>query len=300
MLVKRALDKGAIFRDNIKVEDIKILEGQVKILLNNGETHKAYIAIGADGVNSVTAKKTGLLKNRRHLGVCILKETMLDEEVLDEFYTEKRSCYIYPGIDGVTGYAWVFPKKNRLNMGLIHYRRNNKTDKKNLKSIFLSLLQKLKDKKLLPPTIDYSNLGGGIVPVWPLEKTYTDRIILCGDAAGIINPLSGEGIYHAIVSANHAADTIIEAFEEKNFSEDFLSKYEKKWFQDLGEEIRVILPSSNIWRRDYEKLISIVKRDPILTELLLDLITSQTSVKNLRWKITKRYILSLLRHHLEH
>ena len=290
-LVRRAVEKGVTFQDNSKVKDIKVSPSNVKIFLSDNESYSAPIAIGADGFSSIISKKTNLFDIRKNIGICILKEISISKEILDEFYTENRIAYIYPGIQGITGYAWVFPKRDKLNIGLIHYHRGKNNYKNyNLKKILINLINKLKEKGLLPSEIDDSNLKGGSVPVYPLNKTYSDRVLLCGDAAGLINPLTGEGIYYAMASAEDAADTVSEAFQNENFSTSILSRYEKRWMKDFGADIKTIIPSSNIWRRDYEKLINTVKRDPILTDLLLQLITSQVSIKSIKWKIARRYL----------
>ncbi len=293
-LVNRAVEKGVVFQDNSRVKDIKISSKDVKVFLSNGEDHRCPIVIGADGFSSIVAKKTKLLDVRRSMGICIVKEIPISKDILDEFYTEKRIAYIYPGVEGITGYAWVFPKRDMLNVGLIHYHRSEKTNNYNLKKILIDLMDKLKEKKLLPSEVDDRNLKGGTVPVYPLNKTYSNRVILCGDAAGLINPLTGEGIYYAMASAEDAADIISNTFENNDFSESFLSTYEIKWKKDFGEDIGSIIPSSKIWRRDYEKLIEIVKRDPILTDLLLQLITSQVSIKSIKGKILRRYLIDSL------
>ncbi|HEC90023.1 MAG TPA: NAD(P)/FAD-dependent oxidoreductase [Thermoplasmatales archaeon] len=291
-LVRRAVEKGVIFQDNSKVLDIVVSSENVKIFLDNGEMYNSSLVIGADGFSSIVARKTKLLDSRRNVGICIVKETSISKEVLDEFYTEKRIAYIYPGLEGITGYTWVFPKRDMLNIGLIHYHRGENTSNYNLKKILVDLIYKLKEKKLLPLEVDDSDLKGGAVPVYPLDKTYSNRVILCGDAAGLINPLTGEGIYYAMASAENAADTVSEAFKKDDFSESSLSIYETRWKKDFGEDIGTIIPSSKIWRRDYEKLVEIVKRDPILTELLLQLITSQVSIKSIKGKILRRYLIA--------
>ena len=58
-------------------------------------------------------------------------------------------------------------------------------------------------------------MQGGVLPLHPLEKTYADRVILCGDAAGLMNPLTGDGIHYAMSSGMFAAKVCAKAVEER-------------------------------------------------------------------------------------
>lgn len=64
-----------------------------------------------------------------------------------------------------------------------------------------------------------------------------NHFLLCGDAASLIDPASGEGISNAIVSGKLAAETIVKAFEVQDFSGQFLKTYEKKLFKIIGREL---------------------------------------------------------------
>lgn len=76
------------------------------------------------------------------------------------------------------------------------------------------------------------------VPVWPLAETFADRLLVIGDAAGLVKPTTGGGVYYSLLSAELAATTISEALEAEDGSARFLSRYQAAWRSALGSEIR--------------------------------------------------------------
>jgi flavin-dependent dehydrogenase len=289
-LVRTAAKNGAKFLDGVKVIDIKFEKNYTIIILSDNTSIKTSIVIGADGFNSVIARKTGLFTKRRFTGVSVVEEFSLSEKKLDEFYTKNRFFHIHLKIFGITGYGWVFPKKNHLNIGLGDCRLKSNRNQQNLKMIFNKYLEILKKQEIIPKNIKSIKLMGGSLPVWPHEKTYMNNVLLCGDAAGFINPVTGEGIYYALNSAEIAANITIKALKAKNTSGRFLSQYEKEWKKDFGKDIEYMLNSTKKIRNENEKFIQTMSKDKKLAEMLFDIMTGQQSIYKLRWKLIRRYL----------
>lgn len=133
-------------------------------------------------------------------------------------------------------------------------------------------------------------------PVVPLEKTYCDRVILVGDAAGFINPISGEGIYYAMSSGEIAASIISEALEKGKTNEQFLSKYQKAWKKDFGKDLNLLYQT--VKKRGInsnEKLFRVASNDKKLSELLIKVVMGQLSLQKYKWKIIRRYLYALIK-----
>jgi len=77
-----------------------------------------------------------------------------------------------------------------------------------------------------------------LMPVAPTAKSYADRIVAVGDAAGLAKPVTGGGIFYSLLSAQFAAETLIEALVANDLSAGRLSRYEKRWRERLMPEIR--------------------------------------------------------------
>ncbi len=84
---------------------------------------------------------------------------------------------------------------------------------------------------------DVSISYGGI-PLKPLTRTYGERLIVVGDAAGQVKPTSGGGIYYGLLSAEIAAETLHQALADDDLSAKRLAHYERAWRKKLGRELR--------------------------------------------------------------
>ena len=95
---------------------------------------------------------------------------------------------------------------------------------------------------------DKMSYGG--IPLKPLPKTYSERLVVIGDAAGQVKPTTGGGIYYGLLSADIAANTLHRALENNDLSAKSLASYERQWRKKLGWELRI-----GYWaRKFYERL----------------------------------------------
>lgn len=78
-----------------------------------------------------------------------------------------------------------------------------------------------------------------LLPLRPIPKTYDDRVLVVGDAGGFTKPTTGGGIFYSLLTASLAAATLIEAFGAGHFDAAFLSRYETRWQDRLGQELRI-------------------------------------------------------------
>jgi digeranylgeranylglycerophospholipid reductase len=75
-----------------------------------------------------------------------------------------------------------------------------------------------------------------ILPLGAVGRTYGDRMLAIGDAAGLVKPTTGGGIHYSIVSAALAADVAVEALAADQLDAQALSAYERAWRTELAEE----------------------------------------------------------------
>ena len=299
-LVKFAQEAGAEFRDGSPVSAIQITKDNAQVTVNNGAGFDAEIIVGADGANSVIAKNTGLRKKSTGRGVCVLQEFEVDEKIMDDYFTKSRHCYVHSRFKSGAGYGWVFPKKQHLNIGFGIIQAFITLEKKqNLFDWYHQYIELLKERDLVPQNLKQAPIKGGSLLTHPLEKTYGNRLLLVGDAAGFINPLSGEGIYYAMASGQIAADVIADALEKNQTTQDFLAQYQTRWQNDFGKDINLILKVIKRSSVEHtEKVIKIACKDEILTNVMMGVIAGELSVQKFKWKIIKRFFYSSLKNRL--
>ena len=300
-LVRLAIEKGAEILDGVKVVDIKIEDEKVLTYLDNGNKIESKIIIGADGFRSIVAKKTGLKTKPNDYAVCVLKEIYLDEKTLDKYFTKSRESHIYTRVQDIRGYGWVFPKKNHVNIGIgeFIFQDDNKS-KTNLIIIFKKFIELLKEEKIIPSNVEINKFEGGAEPINTLNKTYSNRVVLIGDAAGFVCPTSGEGIYFSMRSGEIAAEIIKKAIDKKDFSENSLSIYQKKWKKDFGKELKLLYKLRKKNQKGInEKIFKIANFDNKLGKMIIHLGIGTYSYPSYKWKVLKQYFKSYIKYKLK-
>jgi flavin-dependent dehydrogenase len=112
-------------------------------------------------------------------------------------------------------------------------------------------------------SVGYKPIAQGLV-----SKTYSNRVIALGEAAGQIKTTTGGGIYYGLLCSEIAAHVISQAFSKNSFDENTLSEYERLWQREIGKEIKVGYYMRKIYSRlpdwQIEQLFNIVKKNGIL------------------------------------
>jgi flavin-dependent dehydrogenase len=213
-LLQKAEDAGATIQQGIRVTDIIEESNTVRVVSEN-ETYSAKLVVGADGPNSTVARKTGL-KTRwldDEIALCIESAVPMDSsEILrivgDPEGTERIFIEIYFGFLPY-GYAWAFAKKDEISLGLGGLV--SELDDLNGKwKRFVSHFEKKNGIEC-----DLSEQTAARVPVsGMIQNSCTKRIMLIGDAAGLVRTTTAEGIFYAIESAKIAANVAKEIISE--------------------------------------------------------------------------------------
>jgi len=77
-----------------------------------------------------------------------------------------------------------------------------------------------------------------LLPLRAIGKSFAARTLAVGDAGGFTKPTTGGGIFYSLLTASLAAETLIEGFQGGRLDEAFLSRYEQRWRERLGPELR--------------------------------------------------------------
>ncbi len=222
-----AIDAGAqLFNKNISYDFVTKNSRRVGIKTKTPSGTKEYlgkILIIADGMSSKLAPKSGLKGKWKidEIGLC--KCAIMEGENL----LEKDSISLF--FRAYKGYGWIFPiDDKRFNIGCGTWLDENLNS--NLNQIYTEFLNDPHIKKFFPSS-HYKEIWKGAYPIPALgvkEKSlYGDNIMIIGDAAGFVSPISGEGIHPSIVSGKIAAETAIEALKNDDISKQSLKKYKQ-------------------------------------------------------------------------
>ena len=191
-LAHRAAEAGAELRDDAKVTAVDPA-GAVTVA---GERLEADVVVGADGANGIASRALGLVAPA--YGVA-LEGNVAYSHVSRERFGGRAvvELGVVPG-----GYAWVFPKGDHVNVGVGGWESEGPKLRARLKELCAAF------------EIDESEvhqLRGHRLPMrGATRRPVGDRLLLVGDAAGIVDPLSGDGMYEAFVSGRLAAEATLE------------------------------------------------------------------------------------------
>lgn len=235
----KAEQAGAMLVSGEKVEDL-ILEKKkvIGVTTGNGEENKVFsdVVILADGVNSVLARKAGLRRENEPGNVALgVKEVIgLPAELIDaRFNVDKNhgvAVYIAGEISmGMQGLAFMYTNKDSISLGL----GVNLKDYVKSKLKPYELLDRLKEHPSVKPLIaggEVKEYSAHLIPEGgykAVPKLYGNGVLVAGDAAGLVNSYFREGSNFAMASGKIAAETVIKAKKENNFSAKSLSLYKK-------------------------------------------------------------------------
>lgn len=188
------------------------------------ETIEANVVIGADGVRSNISKMTGLGNVKK----------IISGIQIDGLYQSRNSDFVevFPGSCAPGFFAWSVPISNNISrIGL----GTTETDAIQYLNRFLTSNPEV-SRRYGGSVIDF--VVGGI-PVGLLDKTFTDGVIVVGDAAGQVKPTSGGGIYPGAVCAKIAGEVAAKSAIKGDSSENNLSEYEKRWKSCIGRELDI-------------------------------------------------------------
>ncbi len=278
-LVKLAERNGVEFYQETPVFSLN--EGESNIIINGGRKLYGDFIIGADGVNS---KISSVLfpnffdKNKLAIGmeINVIKEKIKRKIVLPEIYFGTVRW----------GYGWIFPKKDVITLGVGGLLAKNQ----NMKLLFLNFINQICGE------IPDVQLRGHYIPFGNYKNVPgKNNILLTGDAAGLVDPITGEGIALAMLSGKLAAESVLNA-AKLGKPENALELYKERY-----KIITKQLDQANLMRHlMFSKLsekffVKMVSRSEGLIKNHMDLLDDRIDYKNYGNIVFKKAVSSFFK-----
>ena len=222
-----AVEAGAeLFDKNTSFDFIIKNQKKIGVKTKTKSGIKEYlgkIIVIADGMSSKLAVRSGLRERWKIENIGLAKCSIIEGKT--DFDETKSYIYFRP----YKGYGWVFPiDNNQINIGCGTFEEDNLNY--NLNEIYDDFINNPNIKQYFSGS-NYKNKWTGAFPIpakGVLEKSlYGDNIMIVGDAAGFVSPISGEGVHPSIVSGQVAAETAIKAIDEDDISKKSLKSYKQ-------------------------------------------------------------------------
>jgi digeranylgeranylglycerophospholipid reductase len=277
-LARRAVRAGAMVEARAEALSMERSgeEWIVKIGTIEGEIEvKTKIVVAADGFESTVSRWAGINTRLppKDIDTCIQYE-MVGIETRGRFTEFFLGKNIAPG-----GYLWCFPKGDdiaNVGIGINGAMMKEGADPKRYLDSFIRRMDRFSKGSITEIN------GGGVSVSLPLERTVADSFLVVGDAARMIDPLTGGGVYNGCCAAIEAARTIDEALEKGDTSEKGLEPYERRWREKLEAEMarnylakeKMLSVSDEVLDKVIEAISGYDLRD-ITTEELLKAVASR-------------------------
>lgn len=214
--------------ENTSAQKVEIHHDHVVVTTNEGKEIKAKVVVGCDGAHSVV--QTALTHTRE-----LVTETCPG---LRAYYKHVKDvspdCIEIHLIKEIPkGYFWIFPSTDGLaNVGIGADKETLTKHKINMRKAFHDLMLNAPQFKARFAEAELV----GEIKGWTIPIGYFDgklpisgsRVLLCGDAAALVDPATGEGIGPAMSSGRYAGKHIKECFAKNNFSASFMKSYDKQ------------------------------------------------------------------------
>ena len=217
---QRARDAGALYLLGERVHRIVSQNQGVTVITGQG-SRQARAVVLATGFGSPLVRQAGLGSVSDYVtGV----QAVVSTDGVDE-------VEVHLGSDVAPGFfSYLVPTlPGRALVGLL--------SRKKAQTRLTNFIQKLRQAGKIKEVVNEAATWG--IPLRPLKRTYLDRMVVVGDAAGQVKPTTGGGIYYSLLAGEAAAQVLSEALADDDLSSGNLSRYQSRWRDLLAAEIEV-------------------------------------------------------------
>lgn len=305
-LRNRAIKAGAhVFSGRISARSIKKNESDWRLSGTSGGTHQGKFLVGADGANSGIARMLAGPLPSSEMEVAFGYRAPLPENSEASTAVAFLPCWI--------GYAWAFPRLDHVSFGIATTQEafSHQPLDRLLWEFMIGYYRQLEDptaklwisrkkdgqlnqriqKRLKATAERYAARIPGLSPAtWDKRSACGQQWALLGDAAGFADPVTGEGIYYALRSAELFAETYLNGAP---------MTYETRWREDFGRELQRAAKMrrrfyGNFWGAPFtERMIEFARGHPGIKRVLGDLIAGDQGYTDLKRKLARSAIRPL-------
>jgi geranylgeranyl reductase family protein len=274
-LAQRAIEAGAQFHPGEKAVVVR-MDSQHAEVETPAHVYRASIVVGADGANGIVRRQLGLAP---HLKLSLGLESEIG--LLPHVNASPDTLHVDWGSNG-DGYAWIFPKQDHLSIGakgafaaggdLLKYYR-----------AFVGRREEIGE-------LEEQRCVGHPLPMrLGQEPIQRQRALVVGDAAGLIDAFSGEGIYYAIRSGQLAAASILQAMQQGVVD---LTSYETAVNQQIMPELRAAYYLLHIFRLSPMFFHKLIRDHPHAWTTLCDILRGEVTFAGVRRKLGSIFLRS--------
>ena len=274
----RAARSGVSLSAGARVIEVLPARERVTVTFDDGSQAHARTCILACGANYTLQRRLGLG----------MPEVFLQSAQVEWPSAASDRVEVHFGqAVAPSGFAWVVPVRRDTGS----FSRIGLMCDRNAGRHFRAFVDRVGDRRgLQRDEVALASPRQKILPLAPIRKTYTHRLLAVGDAAGLVKATTGGGIYYSLVSAGIAAETLNDGLRRDVLGEDALRGYQRHWQKRLGPELQAQLSlrllANRLTDAEIDELFELAQTDGIMP------IVRRTA----RFNHHRDLILSLLKH----
>jgi len=235
---------GAELRSGTRVRTVEIDSAGVTVGIDDGPAVRARACVLACGANYRFNRQLGLGVPRSFVQSAQLEQPMQGPGEVEVHLGRA----VAPG-----GFAWLVPFERD---GQPHTRLGLMCESR-AQGFFRDFAERTR-ARFKAPAGQWREPRLKILPLGPVSRTYASRLLAVGDAAGLVKPTTGGGIYYSLISGSLAAQTLDTALRDDDLRDSRLKRYEQDWRARLGAEIRIGLAFRTLVSRMTDRAIDSV------------------------------------------
>ncbi len=292
MILQKAVAAGAELMEGVNIGDVEMQDAGVTVVgKQKGRTLQVNGRIGiiAVGVGMGLLKRIGILKEAPTLTLAARTyyEGVVGLNGRFEFYFE--------GIP-LPGYGWVFPLSDttaNIGAGIFEIRRRRQK-KQTAQAVLDQFIQIPKMQQMLANAKQIGPVRGYPIRTdFAHAPTYAQNLMLVGEAAGLVNPLTGEGVDYALESGKIAAHHLLNMFAANDFSPAQFAGYDQKLRDHFHEQV-LFCERIRDWylhKPIINRLVKVARKQDNFRELFTDIVLGNVPAKE---ALSARTILQIL------
>ena len=283
LLAEKAVEAGAVFRQRESLKSVERRGGHVTVR-TSGNVYRGRVLVAADGANGMTARMSGLSHPRDYQHGIAMEGNITPGKGFPAKWQQALGAD-FGRIEG--GYSWLFPKGDHLNIGIGGYEYVGPRLRNQLK--------KLVEFYGFDPA-GLWGVRGHRLPQRRGNFALADgNVLLVGDAAGILDPLTAEGISAAVHSAQIAAASIFHYLNGKTAS---LEWYTQEIEQHVLPDIEVARRLHDVFYLWPGAFVAVERIAPILWRAMVDLFRGDATYVDLSHRLGPAWPMVKLVSHL--
>ena len=253
-LADAARRAGAVVRRRARVAAVDTTRHEVLVTLIDGEVLKSRVAVLACGASYGFQKRLGLG----------MPSTFLQSAQLEMPADTPGDVEVHFGSEiAPKGFAWAVPVRRAQGT----FARIGVMAEGDAALYFNRMLQRVSERWGLHPP-EPAEPRRKMLPLGAIDRTYTDRVVVVGDAAGLVKPTTGGGIYYSVLSGSIAATVLARQLGRDALDASSLADYQREWqkrFQpEFAAQSKLRHAAQNMCDEDIDELFHLAHSDGII------------------------------------